>query len=178
MRQLRRLGLLMASVLVATGCASMNISAYVRQGTELSKYRTYAWRAADTLSTGDPRLDNNWFFDERVRKDVDTQLAVKGFVKVGDGTPDVLVRYHANITQQIQGQDVNPSARCADDECRSDVFEAGTLLIDLVDARTNELLWRGWSEGTIDGVIDDQKWLEETVDNAVRRIFRQLPPRL
>jgi hypothetical protein len=178
MRQLRRLGLLMATVLIVNGCASINISSYVRQGTELSKYRTYAWRAADSLSTGDPRLDNNRFFDERVRRDVETQLAVKGFVKATGGTPDVLVGYHANVTQQIQGQDLDRSARCTDDDCPSEVYEAGTLLIDLVDARTNELLWRGWSEGTIDGVIDDQKWLEETVDNVVRRIFRQLPPRL
>ena len=50
--------------------------------------------------------------------------------------------------------------------------------IDFVDARTNTLVWRGWSEGNFDGVIDDQAWMEEQIDRAVIRILERLPGRM
>jgi Domain of unknown function (DUF4136) len=49
------------------------------------------------------------------------------------------------------------------------------LFIDLVDARTDRLVWRGWARGNIDGVIDDQDWMEQSIDEAVARIMRELP---
>jgi hypothetical protein len=57
-------------------------------------------------------------------------------------------------------------------------YEAGTLVIDVVDARTNRLIWRGWAENTMDGAIDNQDWMEKTIDHAVARIFTQLPRNL
>jgi hypothetical protein len=36
-------------------------------------------------------------------------------------------------------------------------------------------VWRGWIEGSLDGVIDHQDWLDARVDDAVTRILQQLP---
>ena len=55
------------------------------------------------------------------------------------------------------------------------MYDAGTLVIDLVDARTNKLVWRGWSEGNVEGVVNNQRWMEERIDEAVTRIFERLP---
>ena len=52
---------------------------------------------------------------------------------------------------------------------------AGTLFIDLVDRRTNRLVWRGWAAGSIEGLIDDQAWLEKRIDETVARIMLRLP---
>ena len=30
------------------------------------------------------------------------------------------------------------------------VYEAGTLLLDFVDTRTNRVVWRGWAEGSVE----------------------------
>jgi hypothetical protein len=80
------------------------------------------------------------------------------------------------VTQQI---DLNGSdqAYSTCNDCRSSVYDAGTLVLDFVDARTNALVWRGWSEGNLDGVIDDQAWMEEHIDRAVARILDRLPGR-
>jgi hypothetical protein len=159
----------LASVTLA-GCATMNVSSYVERGVDLGRYRTFQWAPADQLATGDPRLDNNPFFQERVLSAVERELARKGLEKT-TGTPDFLLRYHASVKQEIMlsGGDGRDGA---------DVYDAGTLLIDFVDARTNRLLWRGWAEGTIDGVIDDQAWMEQRIDEAVARILERLPRRL
>jgi hypothetical protein len=36
-------------------------------------------------------------------------------------------------------------------------------------------VWRGWAEDSINGVIDNQEWMEQAIDQAVARILRQLP---
>jgi hypothetical protein len=48
-------------------------------------------------------------------------------------------------------------------------------VIDLIDARSRRLVWRGWAEGDIDGVVDNQKWMEKRVDEAVAKIIERLP---
>ena len=64
---------------------------------------------------------------------------------------------------------------CETEDCGPYVYEAGTLLIDLVDARTQQLVWRGWAEAVFDDVIDNQRLMEVMVDDTVKRIFRRLP---
>ncbi len=165
------------SALTLTGCASMNVSSYVERGIDFTQYHTYNWAPDDQLATGDPRLDNNPFFLERLQADVEKHLATRGFEKTTSGTPELLVHYHASINQRL---DVNGADRkynyCGD--CKPSVYEAGTLLIDFVDTRTNKLAWRGWAEGSMDGIIDNQAWMEKKIDEAVTRILEKFPRRL
>ena len=170
-----RLGGLIALALTLNGCATMQVRSYVAPGATLREHRTYNWASADVRPTGDPRLDSNRFFEERVRSAVEKQLDGRGFEKTA--TPDLWLHYHAAVRQDLH---VSGCERLGDlrEECRPEVYDAGTLLIDLVDARTNRLLWRGWAEGSIDGVIDDQAWMEQRIDETVARILRQLPQRL
>ena len=165
--------------IVLTACApTMRVNSYADRGTDFNRYRTYGFAPADRVSTGDPRLDNNPFFNERMQADIDKQLPARGFEKAASRTPDLLIHYHASFTQRV---DVNGIDReygyCGTDDCRPFVYDAGTLTVDLVDGRTNRLVWRGWAEGGVDGVIDDQAWLEQKVDDAVTRILAQLPRR-
>lgn len=158
-----------------TGCASMNVNAYLAGGVNLRELRTYNWAPADAQSTGDPRLDNNRFFEERVQAAVEQQLRVRGFEKTV--SPDLLVHYHASVTQEIYMRGAERSGGYGED-CQPEVYDEGTLLIDLVDTRTDQLVWRGWAKGAIDGVVDDQKWMERRIDDAVALIMRKLPRRL
>jgi Domain of unknown function (DUF4136) len=176
----RRLGhsaAIAISVLMLTDCASMRVNSYLERGTDLTRYHSYNWAADDRLSTGDPRLDNNSFFLERLQADVEKQLTSRGFEKVTAGTPDLWLHYHVNIDQRI---DVNSADRQYGDcgACSPSVYDAGTLMLDFVDARSNRLFWRGWAEGSLDGAIDNQDWMEQRIDEAVTRILARFPRRL
>lgn len=161
-----------AVALTLGGCASASVSSYVARGVDLHQPHTYNWAPADEQSTGDPRLDNNRFFQERVETAIERHLAQKGFRK--SSSPDLLVRYRASVAQETYFRgSARPDGSC--DDCGPELYDAGTLLIDLVDARTDGLVWRGWAKGSIDGVIDDQSWMEQRVDEAVARIMRRLP---
>lgn len=167
-----------ALALVLAGCATMQVRSFVERGAQLRQYHTYAWGPARMQSTGDPRLDNNEFFDRRVRTAIERELARRGFDGASSASPDLLVRYHASVTQKIDlGDGDRQSAPGSGTGDRAFVYDAGTLVVDLVDARRNRLVWRGWAEGSFEGAIDDQRWMESRIDDAVARIVRTLPMR-
>lgn len=186
--RLVRFGACTLSVIALTACASMDgmkVNSYAERGVDISRYRTYQFARMGSFATGDPRLDNNRFFHERMQADVETQLAAKGFARTKSARPDLLVRYHARVSQQVEVHDygydyMTGSARytCDRDGCRPYIYDAGTLWIELVDPRSNKVVWGGWAEGSMDGVIDNQPWMEERIDAAVRRILEKLPQRL
>ena len=163
-----------------TGCASMRVSSYLERESNFPRYRTYNWAPPEALETGDPRLDNNPFFHERIQADVEKQLAARGFEKTTSGEPDLRIHYRASVRQRVDVDGVDPEYRYCknEDGCQPYVYDAGTLLIDLVDARTDKLVWRGWAEDSVDGVIDNQQSLEQKIDKAVTRILQRLPGRL
>jgi len=66
---------------------------------------------------------------------------------------------HARIEQQLDVRAANPPYDYCDD-CESSVYDAGTIMLDLVDAPTNTLVRRGRAERSIQGAIDDQKLME------------------
>jgi hypothetical protein len=169
----------LATVGFATGCARIHVNSYLERSADLRQYRTYTWAPPDTWSTGDPRLDNNRFFDERVRAQVEKELARRGFEKADTQTADLLVHYHASVSQEIDVRDLDSAhSYCAAGDCGPFVYDKGTLFVDLVAPRTDKLIWRGWAEGGIDGVIDNQASMESRIDDAVARILSRLPTRL
>ena len=177
----RTLHLLPCLVVVSISCAPITTNAYLQQGAPMASYGTYGWGPAAALSTGDPRLDNNEMFDARVRAQIEAALDRRGFEQVrGLGLPDLLVHYHASVTQKIDARELD-LGYVAHQEAHDRaplVYDDGTLVVDLVDTRTNLLVWRGWAESALDGVIDNQEWMEQRVDQAIDRIFRRLPERM
>ncbi len=171
-----RVSLIAAAACLLASCAPLRVNSYVGPQVDPERYRSYAWASADSLSTGDPRLDNNTFFIERVQRAVEEELRLKGLEKARSGEAELTVHYHARIDQRIDSDDVSREAgRCQSGDCRPYVYDAGTLLLDFVDARSNTLVWRGWAEGALLGAIDEQAWMEKAVDTAVTRIMVRFP---
>lgn len=188
---------LTGALLATVACASaMRVRSYAETGADFNNYRTFKIGSVEATSTGDPRLDDNPFFHNRVKAGVDAMLAARGYERT-TGRPDLLVHYHASIHQQIELNDTqqeridcaaaaaaaiaNGTSTGSDPRppnCLPYVFDAGTLMIDVVDGRTNKLLWRGWAEGSMDGIATSQARMEQQIDKSVKEILEKLPRRL
>jgi hypothetical protein len=164
------------TTLTITACATMQVNSYVEGGADVTRYRTYEWAPPDTQATGDPRLDNNEFFRGRIQSQVDRRLSSLGF-EMAAAAPDLVVHYHASVAQEVNSNAVDP-LHTACENCEPFVYDAGTIVVDLVDARTRRLVWRGWAEGSLDGAIDNQTLMERQIDEAIARIMERLPHRL
>jgi hypothetical protein len=176
--RIERLAIATLAILTFTSCATIRIDSYVERGADVGRYSSYAWAPSDAFSTGDPRLDNNRFFSERVEAAVDRRLPDRGLEKIGAGAADLVIHVHARLDQRLDTNAIDREYHHCDVAiCRPMVYDAGTLMLDFIDARTNRLAWRGWAEGSLDGVIDDQRQMEETIDRAVEKILARMPRR-
>jgi hypothetical protein len=174
---MRWIAIALLSGTAMAGCATLTVSSHVERGINFADYVTYGWGHRDSLPVGDARLDNNEFFRDFVEGAIEKRLAAKGFERA-DGEPDLLIHYHATVAQKLDIREADRSyGNCYDESCAARVseFEQGTLVIDLVDRRTNKLVWRGWAQDTMTGVIDNQDRLERQVDEGVMKMLQLLP---
>jgi hypothetical protein len=183
MRQILQLTIAVVTVFAVTGCATtMTVSSHMERGLDLSRYHTFDWGPADALPSGDARLDKDPFFNDHVLGAVERGLSARGLALASAGPPDLLIHYHASITRRLEvdhRQD-HAFANCASGECPGEVteYEAGTLVLDILDARSNRLLWRGWAQNSVEDMLDDPDRMAKTIEEAVARMLRRLPPKL
>jgi hypothetical protein len=162
---------------IAAGCATMSVSSHVQRGLDITQYRTYDWGVADALPSGDPRLDGNRSFKDHLERAVEDQLKVLGFERSTSGSPDLLIHYHASIHQRIDVDRVDRAyGYCYDEQCLTRVieYEAGTLVLDLVDGRTNRAIWRGWARFSVEDMLDNPGTMKRHVTKAVTRMLARL----
>ena len=180
LRSLRLLAVVPAVVLLGVslaGCSAVTSGSYLRTEVELTRYSTFGWGAADETPTGDPRLDNNPFFNDYVRAEIEAGLTTRGYMLVPSGTPDLVVFVHASVTQEIDTQEFD-AEYCAQGDCRPFLYDEGSLVVDLVDSATSTLVWRGWADSAFGRLINSQPAMERRIEESVAQILARLPDRL
>lgn len=164
--------LLACALLVCVGCAPMRVAAFAPRGVDLSSYRTFDWGSRESFITGDARLDENSFFQDHLKAQVERRLAEHGVTRAA--TPDLIAHYHASVSQSLDFAGLDPlTGACSTTECGPVVHEAGTLVLDLVERGTDRLIWRGWADGPLAGAIENQRWMEAHVEDAVAKIVER-----
>jgi hypothetical protein len=116
----------------------MNVGSHVEHGLEFAQYRTYDWGSPDALPAGDPRLEKNGLYRDHVEGAIEKQLDALGLDRTAEGTPDLLIHYHASTSRRIDVSRNETGAYCYPEDCRTGVieFETVTLVLDVVDAYT------------------------------------------
>ena len=171
-----------AVVIVAcaiAGCAPIRVSSHVDRERDFTRYRTFDWGRADALPAGDARLERDAFFQDHIQGAIERNMAARGFERAAATVePDVRVHFHAVIDRRL---DVNrldsQSGYCGVNDCQAGVseYEEGTLVIDMIDVRSNRLVWRGWAQDSVEGVLENQDRLARKIEDAVRLMFMRLP---
>lgn len=174
----KALGSIVAVVAVAACSVAIRAGADFESGANLAPYRTFAWGEPDNLPTGDPRLDNNPFFVDRLHEAITSEMSQRGF-QLTEGSPDLLIHHHASVRSRIQVYDVDQRAGYDAGEYGpgSDVYEyeEGTFLVDIADASAKRILWRGWAQADIEAALADPDRMRDLVDKSVRMMFEEFP---
>jgi hypothetical protein len=154
-------------------CSSVSTNFDYDTGYDFTKLKSYRW--ATVASRGDA----NPLIAQRVTAAVDAQLKAKGYA-AASGQPDFLVAAHLGRQSKIQvtdwGYAYGPHAGWYGGG-GVDVYqyEEGSLIVDIVDARTKQLEWRG----TATSILDPDATPEERtqrINEAVAKIFEKFPP--
>jgi hypothetical protein len=174
---------LMVVALLAGGAYAQKIDISYVKSTDFSKYKTYAWKPGHTL--GKSQILPMEAIDQQVLSAVKPILAAKG-LKEAASDPDVYVTYFISLTQNSEvgplnqfdtygklGYEASEAFGGAWNESMVRSYRKGILLIDLVDARTNALIWRAHCKEATDKPGD----AKAALNKAVIRAFSDFPPK-
>ena len=174
-------------VLVLTSCATQKPNYDYLASADFSKYNSYDWVLVDKESKENHRSKNP-LVDNRIISAVDGSLASKGLLKISD-SPDMLLNYHVSVSEQEQQQ---PRGRVSIGTSRysgssslgfavsmpvggTRTHKEGTLVIDMIDAKTKDLLWQGWGSRTVSQDLDPER-LTALINEVVGEILENFPP--
>lgn len=178
---------------LALGCASISVNYDFDPQVDFSKIRTYNWIPAPEKARMDELTMKNITFQ------VNKQLQAKGFTMTTDN-PDVLIAAHTAKEKKVDTQAWGytygsggyyhgvwagtrtpwggPTWRTPGpyyENYRSGMetyeYEVGTLVLDFVNPKTKELVWRGSAVGIVDPAAASKDLTE-----AVTKLLDHFPP--
>ena len=136
---------------------------------DFGKYRTYSWASVQTK-------DPLWV--DRIKGAVNRELTAKGWMMVPSGGDASLVAIETTQEKQTLDTFYNdmPGWRWGgfgDATTTTETYKVGTLVVDIFDAKTKKLMWRGSSKDTISGKPEQN---EKKLDKGVMKMFDHFPP--
>src|SRR5215469_970601 len=139
-----------------------------------SQYKTYSWQEIKASNT---------IWDQRIKDAVNAQLVSKGWTQVDSGGDVAIVAIKTTQTQRTLqtfydgiggGWRWRGMGGFGESTTTEQDYKEGTLVIDMYDASTKQLIWRSSAEETLS---DKAEKNEKNLDKGVARMFKSFPPR-
>ena len=143
------------------------------RATNFSQYKTYSW---EKVQTADP------LWVDRIKAAVNATLAAKGWTQVESGGDISIIAMEINRDHQTLNtyyDDFEGGWRWrgfggfGESTTTSDTYVVGTLVVDLFDAKTKNLVWRGVSSGMLS---DKSHKNINNLNRGVQKMFQHFPP--
>jgi hypothetical protein len=157
-----------AALLLSTHAWAQDVSYDYDKSVNFSALKTYAWAPDGNIQ--------DELTHKRITAAVDAQLAAKGLRRVEAGaTPDVIVTYRAGVRQELEvngytGYRVNRWS-----SARVQQVPVGALVVEMLDAKTKDVVWRGIATKDLDVDASPEK-REKNLNKAVEKLFKKYPP--
>lgn len=139
---------------------------------DFKAFHTYSWKA---VKTSDP------LWESRVKDAVDKQLQGKGWQLLPEGGDVVLAAVSGTKDKQEYNtfySGMGPgwySGGFGSATAQTTVtnYKVGTLVVDIYNGQSHQLLWRGVATDTMS---DKSEKNQEKLDKAVKKMFEKFPP--
>jgi hypothetical protein len=163
-------------VLFATASFAQQVKTDYDRSANFSQYKTYSWEKVQTQ-------DQLWV--DRIKEAVNTTLTAKGLTPVESGGDIAIVAIEMTKNQQTLNTFYDGFGGgwgwrrgggfggFGDATTTVDNYKVGTLVVDLFDAHTKTLLWRGSSSDTLSDKSDKNI---KNLDKGVQKMFDHFPP--
>jgi hypothetical protein len=141
-------------------------------GTDFSKYHTYKWV---TIGGGS---HPNQIVDAEIKQAIESQLAAKGLTKTDSDKADLYVGYQIAIDQEKQwnAYGMGGIRWGGMASATSSTISNGTLVLDMYDPTTKQLVWTGNATKTLDPSNNQEK-NQKNLDKAMQKLLKNYPPK-
>jgi hypothetical protein len=160
-----------AALLLATASFAQQVKTDYDRGTNFSQYKTYSW---EKVQTQDP------LWVDRIKDAVNKALTAKGLTPVASGGDVSVVAIEMTKNQQSLntfydgfGGGWRWGGGFGNATTTVDNYKVGTLVVDLFDAKTKTVIWRGSASDTLSDKSDKNI---KNLDKGVQKMFEHFPP--
>ena len=154
------------------GCASSlpSVKTDYDKEADFSRYSSFNWsEEIENQKDSHPILDNS-LVRKRIKNAIRSEMEGRGYTFAENA--DLLVNFHL-VFEDKTGYTTYPSygySYWRRDNIRPYNYKEGTLIIDLIDRKQNQLVWQGYTEGIMN---EKPEKLEEKIRSAISLIFQE-----
>jgi len=163
------------ALLFATASFAQQVKTDYDRSADFSRYKTYSW---EKVQTQDP------LWVDRIKGDVDATLAAKGWTQRESGGQIAIVAMEMNKNQQTLNTFYDGfgggwgwrrfgGGGFGDATTTTENYKVGTLIVDLFDANSKNLIWRGSASDTLS---DKSERNIKNLNKGVQKMFDHFPP--
>lgn len=177
--------LLLALGLLLIACVPVNVRYDYDSRANYTAFKTFDWYAASRLGKGKESQVDNPIMDRRVAAAVEQELTTRGFRRETTADPDFLVTYYP-IYQEKRYQTAQHlgwgswgfrpfGIGISTTTTQERVYREGTLVLEIVDFKTNQLVWKAAAEGALTDLRSPEE-ADQVVNRAVHQMLERFPP--
>ena len=176
-------GVLFVSALAVVPAQAQKVYIDFDKAADFSSYQTFAWAPTDETSL----KDSSPLMDSRIKNGIEFQLTAGGMIENTE-SPDLYVTYHGEESQEVH---VNTDhwgygypgtwgyspywgrggyGGYGTSTTSVTTYDIGTLIIDIWDAKTQKIVWRGTATGTIPAKPEKAA---KKIDKAINKLAKK-----
>lgn len=184
-----------ALLLVWLSACTSAVTVEQQPGVNFNKYRSFAWADTEVKTQGDQNpLLNSPIAQSRIRQAITSELAKRGILET-DRNPDFYLTTHIFVEQAERTVTNPPPAGFSYpylvrwrgglipvnygywyspayyQTTRTEQYREGTLVLDFIDAKSNNLVWRG----SMADPVDDPARLGRQFAESAKDILEKFP---
>ena len=154
-------------------CSSIHVQSDYDEEVDFTSYKTYLWLRVDKDKK--PKLKNP-LIERRVKRAINDELIKKGLEIKKGGKPDLWITFHIGTSNKIDvtRYNYNPWKPRGGRTMIVDRYKEGTLIIDIIDRKQKQLVWRG----SATQMIQSGDVGGEAIKKAVTKILSEYPPQM
>ena len=166
-------------LIAASANAGMKVKSRSWDRAGLARYETYTWRAANEADSG-ALIAKGTELATRLEAIGDQILARAGLEKSSRGGSGLVFRYRGLAADflEIEGttKEISDHVTWAGDPNAHSMisYSKGALLVEVLDAESDELLWAGWAVDVVE-LIPDPRKVAKKAEKAMVKILKQFP---
>jgi len=175
-------------LLLLSGCNTLTVRTDYDTHYDFSGLETYAWLEGKAPSN-DIRINNSLIIN-RVVNAVNSNLEFKGYTQVDKDKADFYVNWFGGIQNKIRQQTIDSYYNHSNYDTGSwghgdhwpgyvrtysFEYQEGTLIIDVADSKSKQLIWRGTGQKYLEEKETPEK-ITESINQIVTGILSSFPP--
>jgi hypothetical protein len=165
MRVVNILGLMLG--LLIGSAAAQSVQSDFDRSFQFSNLKTFSFSVQRRGATDPLAADS--LNDGRIRTGLESQLIANGF-RMETEKADFVIAYHVTTKNKLSVQDYGygPPRWFGNRDIRVNQDTEGTLMVDFIDTRTNQVIWRGRASGTL-----EMKGVDKKISKSTEKLIKQ-----